>query len=87
MRIIHNHPHVVTHKLYKKIAQENLQKGIMFPVMVGQCENASCYGAPTTNPMDRCCYTCKDVKSVYQNMYWNIVPHNIIQCSGKFIYV
>ena len=59
----------------------------MFPVMLGQCQkyNASCYGAPTTNPMEICCHTCKDVKLAYQNMYWNIVSHNIIQCSGKFI--
>ena len=67
--------------------QEHLQNGIMFPVMLGQCENASCYGAPTTNPMEICCPTCKDVKMAYLNMYWNIVPHKIIQCSGKFIYV
>ena len=56
-------------------------------LIVDQCEqdNASCYGVPTANSMDGCCHTCKDVKMEYQNMYWDLVPQNIIQCSGKFM--
>ena len=56
-------------------------------LMLDQCElnNASCYGALTVYPMDRCCPTCRDVKMSYQNMEWNLAPTNVIQCSGKFI--
>ena len=56
-------------------------------LMLDQCEinNASCYGVLTKYHTDGCCPTCQDVKTAYQNMEWYLAPHNVIQCSGKFI--
>ena len=55
--------------------------------MLDQCEqnDASCYGALRENPTDMCCPTCKDVKTAYANIGWNLAADNIIQCSGRFI--